>query len=211
MPRPNVDNSYLARLRDHFAQHGALPSYAGIGVVVGFKGKTAAVRLGKRLMDAGYLRSVPGGKLAPTERFFELPMFDSPVRAGAPDAVQGQEPGDQMSLATYLTDTPSKTVLIRVRGDSMVDAGVLDGDLAVVERSRGAVQGQFVVAVVDGDFTLKELRFEGNQPVLMPHNRRYAPIRPKQDLEIFGVVRGIVRRYRSTGGQSMQPAFGAAT
>ena len=194
MPQANLDDRYLARLRDHYARHGTLPSYAGIGQLVGFKAKNAAVKLASRLTVAGYLRTAPGGKLAPTARFFELPLFDSPVQAGLADSISGQDAGELVTIDSYLIEAPSKTVLLRVKGDSMQDAGVLDGDLAVVERSQGASAGEFIIAVVDGDFTLKELGFDGEQPVLIPHNDRYPLIRPERDLEIFGVVRGIVRK-----------------
>lgn len=194
MPQANLDERHLARLRDHYARHGTLPSYAGIGEVVGFKAKNAAVKLATRLTEAGFLRPAPGGKLAPTARFFEMPLFDSPVQAGVASPIHGQEPGELVTIDSYLIEAPSKTVLLRVKGDSMQDAGVLDGDLAVVERSQNASAGEFVVAVVDGAFTLKELGYEGEQPILIPHNDRYARIRPERDLEIFGIVRGIVRK-----------------
>ncbi len=194
MPPTNHDDRHLARLRDHYARHGALPSYAGIGEVVGFKAKNAAVKLGARLTQAGFLRSAPGGKLVPTARFFELPLFDSPVQAGATVTVPGQEVRELVAIDSYLIDAPSKTVLLRVNGDSMQDAGMLDGDLAVVERSQSADAGEFIVAVIDGAFTLKEFGYEGEQPVLIPHNDSYPRIRPKRDLEIFGIVRGIVRK-----------------
>ena len=194
MPQANLDDRHLARLRDHYARHGTLPSYAGIGQVVGFKAKNAAVKLASRLTVAGYLRPAPGGKLAPTPRFFAIPLFDSRVQAGLAESVAGEEAGELVTIDSYLIAVPSKTVLLRVKGDSMRDAGVLDGDLAVVERSQSASAGEFVVAVVDGDFTLKELGYEGEQPILIPHNDRYPRIRPKRDLEIFGIVRGIVRK-----------------
>jgi SOS-response transcriptional repressor LexA len=194
MPQANLDERHLARLRDHYARHGTLPSYAGIGEVVGFKAKNAAVKLATRLTEAGFLRPAPGGKLAPTARFFEMPLFDSPVQAGVASQIHGQEPGELVTIDSYLIEAPSKTVLLRVKGDSMQDAGVLDGDLAVVERAQNASAGEFVVAVVDGAFTLKELGYEGEQPILIPHNDRYARIRPERDLEIFGIVRGIVRK-----------------
>ena len=194
MPQANLDERHLARLRDHYARHGTLPSYAGIGEVVGFKAKNAAVKLATRLTEAGFLRPAPGGKLAPTARFFEMPLFDSPVQAGVAAQIHGQEAGELVTIDSYLIEAPSKTVLLRVKGDSMQDAGVLDGDLAVVERSQNASAGEFVVAVVDGAFTLKELGYEGEQPILIPHNDRYARIRPERDLEIFGIVRGIVRK-----------------
>lgn len=194
MPQANLDDQHLARLQDHYARHGTLPSYAGIGQVVGFKAKNAAVKLATRLTVAGYLRPAPGGKLAPTPQFFALPLFDSPVHAGPAESITGQEAAELVTIDSYLIAVPSKTVLLRVKGDSMQDAGVLDGDLAVVERSQSASAGEFIVAVVDGAFTLKELGYEGGRPVLIPRNDRYARIRPERDLEIFGIVRGIVRK-----------------
>lgn len=193
----NRDDAHLGRLRDYYAQHGSLPSYAGLGAVVGFRAKNAAFKLAGRLQEAGYLRSAPGGKLAPTQRFFGLPLVAPTVRAGVPEAIEAQEAAEQVTLDGYLIDVPSRTVLIRVKGDSMRDAGILEGDLAAVERSETAQAGELVVAIVDGEFTLKELAFEGGQPVLLPRNPAHKPIRPEGTLQIFGVVRGIVRRYRS--------------
>ncbi len=210
MPRANHDDRHLARLRDHYARHGALPSYAGIGEVVGFKAKNAAVKLAARLIHAGFLRSAPGGKLAPTARFFELPLFDSPVQAGAAVFIPGQEAAELVSIDSYLVEAPSKTVLLRVKGDSMRDAGVLDSDLAVVERSQSASAGEFIVAVVDGAFTLKELGYEGKQPILIPHNDNYSRIRPGCDLDIFGIVRGIVRKVDKGWTGVRRAAFGGS-
>jgi SOS regulatory protein LexA len=194
----NSDGAHLARLRDHYAAHGAMPpSYAGIGEVVGFRTKNAAVKLARRLTDSGYLKAAPGGKLAPTPRFFELPVAQAKVPAGLPTAIEAEAAAELVTLDSLLVAKPSKTVLVRVKGDSMRDAGILDGDLAVVERSESARPGDFVVALVDDEFTLKEFRYEGRQPVLVPHNPTHNPIRPGA-LEIFGKVRGIVRHYAHT-------------
>jgi len=187
-----------------------MPSYAGLREVVGFRAKNAAVKLAKRLAEAGYLKAAPGGKLAPTDRFFELPIVEARVRAGPPEDAAGQVAAELVTLDAFLLDAPSKTVLVRVKGDSMRDAGILDGDLAVVERAETAKPGQLVIAVVDDEFTLKELRYEGKQPVLVPRNGEYAIIRPNQTLQIFGIVRGIVRRYPSARPQARRNA-GAST
>lgn len=197
MPVPNVDAEHLARLRDYWAQQRSMPSYAGISDLLGFKTKNAAVKLGDRLVAAGYLRRTPGGKLAPAERFFELPMVDAKLRAGQPDVIEAQERAEVTTLESVLIDVPSETVLIRVKGDSMRDAGVLDGDLAIVQRAPTAQAGEFVAAIADDAFTVKELRYEGRQAVLVPHNPECAIIRPRHSLQIFGVVRGILRKYRS--------------
>lgn len=206
----NSDTVHLARLRDHYARHGTMPSYAGIGEVVGFKAKNAAVKLAKRLAEQGFLKAAPGGKLAPTARFFELPMVDAKVRAGTPEAVGDHVSAELVTLDGFLVSSPSNTVLVRVKGDSMIEAGILDGDLAVVERSETARSGEFVVAVIDDEFTLKELHCDGRRPLLVPHNAKYSVICPSQTLQIFGIVRGVVRRYADTPIQSKRQR-GAAT
>jgi repressor LexA len=86
--------------------------------------------------------------------------------------------------------------MVPVKGDSMIDAGIHDGDIVVVERAKAAQSGDFVVAIVDDEFTLKELALEKGKFILKPHNPAYPVIRPQGQLEIFGVVTGLVRRYR---------------
>ena len=77
----------------------------------------------------------------------------------------------------------------------MVDAGITDGDVAVVDRGLPAKPGDFVIAIVDNEFTLKELAMEKGQFVLKPHNKAYPVIRPQGTLEIYGVMVGLARRY----------------
>ena len=84
----------------------------------------------------------------------------------------------------------------------MRNAGILDGDIAVVEHGLAARKGDFVVAMVDNEFTLKELGYEQGKPVLRPHNPAYRTIRPKEDLEIFGVVVAQFRRYATKKAQA---------
>lgn len=204
MGQSNTDASHLSRLRDHYAKYGVLPSYAGMGEVLGFRAKNAAVKLAQRLSLAGYLKSAPGGRLVPTPRFFEVPLFDTPVHAGLPQAIEGQAAAEHVTIESYLIESPSSTVLVRVRGDSMKDAGICDGDLAIVDRALAPAAGAFVVALVDGDFTLKELGYHGKWPVLIPHNADFEPIRPADELEVFGVVRGIVRKLKGAPVGSLQ-------
>lgn len=212
MARPNNDEAHLKRLRDHFAVNQCIPAYAGISSLVGFKTKNAAVLLVQRLRDAGYVRIVDGGKVVPLRRFFELPLMDMRVRAGVPDAIDPQTwTKETFTLEGFLFGKPSNSVVIRVKGDSMRDAGIFDGDFAVVERSQTAYSGQFVVAAVDGEFTLKELKYENQRPVLMAHNPKYAPIHLKAELTIFGIVQGIVRNYVSEKPMQVPSRTGAKT
>jgi repressor LexA len=202
MSKANIDHQHLLKLRDLYAADLALPSsLARMAEFLGFSSANAALKLRDRLCAAGILRKGPGGKVLPTERFFALPVMDASVRAGTPDAVEPQSWSDAMTLESFLVKHPSKTVLLKVRGDSMRDAGILDGDLAIIERTTQAREGQFVVAAVDGAYTLKELRYEGKRPVLIPHNPEHKPIRPQSDLEIYGIFRGLARSHWPTKAQ----------
>jgi len=187
------DRSYLAALQDYYAQHRALPSYASIGQLLGLRSKSSVAALVARLRLAGYLDTTPDRRLAPTKRFFERPLAEASVQAGMPNPVDDAQ-GDAVTIDDYLIERPSQTVLIRVRGDSMIDAGILEGDLVVVEKTATAKRGDIVVAIVDGQFTLKRLDLERNRFVLVPENKAYPVIRPDGALEIFGVMVGLVRK-----------------
>lgn len=194
MARPNNDPAYLNALRDYYAENRVLPSYARIARLLGFRSKYAAVRLVQRLNRRGFLRRTGENRIAPTEEFLARPMATERVAAGQPAAVSDAG-GDVISIDQLLIRKPSRTVLVSVKGDSMKNAGIFDGDVAVVERGAEVKTGDFVVALVDNEFTLKELGYEQGKPVLRPHNPAYRTIQPKEDLEIFGVVVAQFRRY----------------
>lgn len=187
------DRSYLASLQDYYAQHRALPSYASIGQLLGLKSKSSVAAMIARLKLAGFVDSTPDRRLAPTRRFFERPLASDSVQAGMPNPVD-DGPADALTIDDYLIERPSQTVLVRVKGDSMVDAGILEGDLVVVEKTASARRGDIVIAIVDNQFTLKRLDLEGGRFVLKPENKAYPVIRPEGTLEIFGVMVGLVRK-----------------
>jgi repressor LexA len=103
---------------------------------------------------------------------------------------------DMMSIDDYLVSHPSSTILIPIKGDSMIDAGIHAGDIAVIEKRYSANAGDIVVAVVDGEYTIKTLAREKGAYVLLPANKDYPIIRPQETLEIFGVLVGLIRKYR---------------
>ncbi|HET8584614.1 MAG TPA: LexA family transcriptional regulator [Casimicrobiaceae bacterium] len=187
------DRSYLGALQDYYARHRAMPSYASIGALLGLKSKSSVAALIARLKLAGFLESTPDRRLAPTKRFFARPLAAGFVRAGLPEPVVDDE-ADAVTLDDYLIERPSQTVLVRVKGDSMLDAGIFDGDLVVVEKRPAAQKGDIVVAIVDNQFTLKRLEIESGRFVLKPENKAYPVIRPEGALEIFGVMVGLVRK-----------------
>lgn len=196
MPNPNNDAEYLDRLRDYYADHRHIPSFQRIATLMGFTSKGASSKLLARLESAGFIEQAEDDAWIPAARFFERPLIDVSVRAGAPDRIEASA-ATPFLLDDYLIRKPSQTMLVPVKGDSMVDAGIHEGDLVAIERGRPATAGDFVVAIVDNEFTLKELGLERGRFVLKPHNPAYPVIRPKGDLEVFGVVVGLVRRFKS--------------
>jgi repressor LexA len=187
------DGQYLAKLRDYYARHRVLPSYSRIGSLVGLSSKASVAQMVQRLKGEGFLESSPDRRLKPGPRFFERPFAGSKVAAGLPSAV-ADDLQDNVAIDQELVRHPSRTVLVTVKGDSMIDAGLLPGDKVVVERRHTAAEGDIVVAIVDNESTIKRLVKERGHFILKPENKAYPVLRPKE-LEIFGVVVGSYRKY----------------
>ena len=160
------DRSYLSALQDYYTRHHAFPSYSSIGILAGLRSKSSVAALVARLKLAEHIESTPDRRIAPTRRFFERPLAEAPVQAGLPNPID-DAPADALTIDDYLIDRPSQTVLVRVKGDSMTDAGIFDGDLVVVEKRSAARRGDIVIAIVDNQFTLERLDLE-RAPVRPP-------------------------------------------
>jgi len=189
----NRDPEYLAKLRDYYACHHVLPSFSGIAKLIGLNTTSAVSTFVKRMKEVDCLSSTPDKRLQPGKRFFEREIIDS-IQAGSPrpanDAV-----GDAISIDDYLIEHPSRTVMLKVKGDSMIDAGLLPGDTVIVKKGAPSKAGDIVVAIVDNEFTIKYLAFDKDGFYLKPGNKGYPPIRPKDYLEVFGLVVGLIRKY----------------
>ncbi len=125
----------------------------------------------------------------------ELPLSLAEVMAGFPS------PADDfletsLNLHHYLVRNEPSTFLVRVKGDSMVGAGILSGDILVVDRSLSGGEGRIVIANVNGEMTVKRLRQERGEWYLQADNIRYSAIRigGLSELSVWGVVVGVVRR-----------------
>jgi SOS-response transcriptional repressor LexA len=94
-----------------------------------------------------------------------------------------------------LINDRSRTFFLEVKGDSMIEAHIEEGDLVIAERASTARDGDIVVAEVDGEFTLKFLKKLGDRVWLEPANKDYKPIYPRHSLRIVAIVRGVVRKY----------------
>ena len=194
-PAHSRDAEYLAKLQDYYADWKSIPSYAALCEVFGIASKSWVKAILDRLGEAGFLERTPDGMWIPTRHFFARALAESAVPAGMPVTVSATQ-GEHYLIDEMLIDTPSKTTLIPVKGDSMIGAGIHDGDVAVVEKRNLANVGDIVVAIVDGEFTLKTLDRERGKFILRPENTAYPVIRPQGTLEIFGILIGLIRKYR---------------
>ncbi len=189
------DAEYLSKLQDYYANWKSIPSYASLCGVFGIASKSWVKTILTRLSKADFIERTPDGVWVPMRQFFARPLAESAVPAGMPVSVDSGQ-GELFIIDEMLIDTPSKTTLIPVKGDSMIEAGIHDGDVAVVEKRMSANVGDIVVAIVDSEFTLKTLDKERGKFILRPANQAYPVIRPQGMLEIFGVLVGLIRKYR---------------
>jgi repressor LexA len=192
MRTPSSDSEYLGKLQDYYAQHQVFPSYAAIARIVGLKSTSSVSALLERLKAEGYLEA-KDRRLRPGSRFFERPLMSSKVAAGLP-AMAFDAPPEGLAIDAHLVARPSRSFLVNVKGDSMIDAGLMPGDTLVVERDRAPRDGDIVVALVEDAYTVKRLARENRAYVLKPENKAYPVLRP-DPLEIVGVVVGSFRKY----------------
>lgn len=188
------DHQHLDALRIYWREHKAFPSMAKLADVLGLASAGGVFKVVGRLVEAGFLERVEG-RIAPTRAFFALPVLGQ-VRAGLPQ-MEDQSAGQEMvGVEDYLIRHPERTVFCRVRGESMRDAGLLDGDMVVVERNRPTKSGDIVVALVDNEMTVKYLFPLAGQGgwVLKPAHPDYPDILARESLEVIGVVVGMFRQ-----------------
>lgn len=127
-----------------------------------------------------------------------LPLFTSKVPAGFPSPADDHTEA-RLDVSEYLIDQADATFFVTIQGDSMIDAGLLPNDKVVVDRSKNAVNGDIVLAVVDGEFTIKYLSRKRDGTIqLKPANPAYKPITITESttFEIWGVVTGSFRRFK---------------
>lgn len=177
---------------------GRAPSLAEIAEAFGFASRNAAQKHVQALVSDGLLEQLPGQK-----RGLRLP-------GGAADLLPlsvlgrvaaGQPIGADIGLdQQYWLDRRLFALrpdyLLKVQGDSMIDDGILDGDLVGVQRAADARDGQTVVARIDGELTIKRLQRQHRRIRLLPRNPAHSPIevQPGQDFAIEGIYCGLVRQ-----------------
>jgi len=186
----STNEKRLDKVKKFFKENHRLPSYAEMLTLFGLSSKNSIHKIISKWVDEGLMEK-DRGKLAPTKKFFQLPMVGD-VKAGFPS--EAYEQVDFLSLSEYLVEKPQASFLLKVDGDSLRDLGILEGDLVIVERSKSANNDQVVLAQVDNEWTLKILKKEGKKTYLQAANKKYPPIYPEDNLQVFGIVKGLVRK-----------------
>lgn len=181
---------------------GYSPAYEEIGRHFGLRSKATVAQHLATLKTKGYLK-LPGGRagiLEPVKgvlnlaRAITLPLSGM-IAAGKP--IEALEGGDTIAVPADLVADPINTYVLKVKGQSMIDEGILDGDLVIVQRNPSPKNGDVVVALLDNAYaTLKKFYREKDRIRLQPANAAMQPIYAKDPL-IQGVVRGIIRKFQT--------------
>ena len=192
MPRTSDKAQLILNYVNEFIQeNGYSPSVREIGAAVGLR-STASVSYHLQALQAKGLLQDPGAKgrkraIVTTQRPGQIPVVGV-VTAGLPIlAVENQE-------GTMAWEGDPSCFALRVRGDSMVGAGIMSGDKVVVRPQQHADDGQIVVARIGDEATVKRLRRRNGQVWLLPENDNYEPI-DGTEAEIIGIVKAVVREY----------------
>ena len=189
----------LALIQRHLQSHGVPPTRAEIARALGFRSDNAAEEHLRALARKGVIELRPHASrgirlLAPVVEIEGLPLVGQ-VAAGSPIlAAENTEGRYQVDPSLF---RPTPDYLLRVRGMSMCEAGILEDDLVAVHRQPQATDGQIVVARIEDEVTVKRFRQQGAQVWLLPENPDFSPIEVnlhRSELVIEGLVVGVIRR-----------------
>ena len=178
-----------------YKRHKRMPSYREIMELTGYRSKNAVHHFVGKLVDAGMVEKDARGYLIPAgPEAAGIPLLGL-VEAGFPSAAE-EELLDVMNFDEYLTPNKESSYILRVKGDSMIDAGIREGDMVVVERRQSYKPGQIVIASIDNEYTMKYLRKQKNGSYYLdPANAKYKPIYPGESFRVEAVVTAVVRKY----------------
>ena len=197
MKRAAREDRLKTRIRDisaFYHQKGRMPSFSEIGGMFRLRSKSSVHKVVGRLEGIGVISKDKKGRLIPGSIKASVKVLGT-VEAGFPSPAE-EELADTLSLDDLLIQNREATFLLKVSGDSMSGAGILPGDMVIVDKGQTPKSGDIVIAEVDGAWTMKYLKKRGENVTLLPANPNYKPIRPKNELKIAGVVTAVVRKYK---------------
>ena len=181
------------KLLHYYKEYKRLPTYEELAHIFCLQSKGSLHKYVQKFIDDGLVGKGSGGRLIPTTKLYGLRVLGT-VQAGFPSPAE-EELGDSISLDEYLIEKPDATFLLSVSGDSMIDAGIMPGDMVLIERGRDPKNGDIVIAQVDNEWTMKYYRRRGTTVFLEAANKKYKPIYPEGELNVAAVVKAVVRKY----------------
>lgn len=189
------DKNYINKidiLREFFHWGWVFQSLQQMSIILGYANKAWAKLFLQKLVKEWILENRENSYL-PTNTLIWFPLFES-VRAGLPFTPESH-PTKLIDMKEYLIDHPSSTYFVRVRWDSMKDAGIIEWDIVLLDRSLSPKNWDIVIASLDWDVTLKYFEKNGDNIRLIPANSEYLPIVIDGPFELLGVVCGSIRKY----------------
>lgn len=179
------------KLQKYYFKYKKLPSYREMMSMFGYSSKGSAHYVMQQLIEEGLLEKDENGKLLP-KKLLLIPNLGV-IKAGYPTPADMQE--NALDVYEYLLNRQGTIFSLTVKGDSMIDEGIHEGDIVIIEKEREPKNGDVVAAMVDGEWTVKYYHNNFGEISLLPANKRYPVIKPKQTLEIGGVVVSTIRKY----------------
>lgn len=170
-----------------------MPSFAELAIILGVKSKNAVAKTVKHWLQDNFVGQDGLGRLLPGNLFSGVRLLGS-VQAGFPSPAE-EELADTMTMDEYLIKNREATFMLKVSGDSMEEAGIIEGDMVLVERNVTPKEGDIVIAEVDHAWTMKYFKKDKEGVYLLPANKKYQIIRPQGELNVAAVVRAVVRKY----------------
>ena len=186
--------SYAKKISAFYLHSKRMPTYSEMLDIFKLSSKNAVFKRINALIKEGFLEKDAKGRILPKRIARPLPLAGF-VQAGFPSPAE-EELQDLMSLEEYLVSNPKATYLLKIEGDSMIDAGIHPGDIVLVQKNLDPKTGDIVVAQVDSEWTLKYFEKKKNKVSLRAANEKYPTIAPKQELTVAGVVIANVRKYK---------------
>lgn len=182
----------IKKLRKFYLLEKRLPTYGEFCQIFNFSSKGSVQYLVDKLIEAGVVEKGETGKLLP-KTLFHIPHLGT-IKAGYPmPAFEGRD--DSIDVYNYIHDTTGDIYFLTVSGDSMIEALIGEGDKIIVDPSREPRNGDIVAAIVDNEWTVKYYFKRNGKVELVPANKDYPVIYPKESLEIGGVVISVIRKY----------------
>lgn len=187
---------YKDKIKRFYDRNRFMPSYREMMEMFDLKSKNAIFKLVQKLISEGYLEKDSQGRLMPTNKLLGGVKILGAVEAGFPTPAE-EDLAETMSIDNYLIGNKEATFMLRVSGESMIEAGIQPGDMVIVERRTDAKDGDIIVAFIDGGYTVKYLRKRNGRIWLEPANKNFEPIIPEEneELQIMAVVKAVIRKY----------------